>query len=120
MENILKRDKKVRREVRKFRTRKRVNGTEERPRLVIIKSLKYLYAQLINDVQGKTITGTSSLKSGLKNSKNIDAAIELGKVVGGLLKEKGINKVVFDRNGYLYHGKVKAFADSVRETGIDF
>ncbi|MCP4482634.1 MAG: 50S ribosomal protein L18 [bacterium] len=120
MENKLKRDRKVRHSVRKFRARKRIKGTEERPRLVLFKSLKYLYAQVVNDSVGHTICGTSTLKSTAKNAKNIDSAVELGTIVGVLLKDKGISKVVFDRNGCLYHGKIKAFADSVRAEGINF
>jgi len=124
MENKLKRDKNLRRNVRKFRIRKRVVGTQERPRLVIVKSLRYLYAQLINDSESKTIIGFSTLSKELvekiDNTKNIEASKFFGEFVGEKLTEKGISKIVFDRNGYLYHGKVKAFADAVRSKGIEF
>ena len=125
MENKLKRDKNLRRNVRKFRIRQRVAGTHERPRLVIVKSLKYLYAQIINDNENKTLVGFSTSSKDMaekleKSRKNLDASKFFGELVGEKLAEKGINKVVFDRNGYLYHGKVKAFADAVRSKGIEF
>lgn len=125
MENKLKRHKNLRRDVRKFRIRKAVSGTQDRPRLVLIKSLKYLYAQIINDNANQTIVGFSTLNKEMaeklnKSRKSLDASKSFGEFVGEKLSEKGISKVVFDRNGYLYHGKVKAFADAVRSKGIEF
>jgi large subunit ribosomal protein L18 len=125
MENKLKRDKNLRRNVRKFRIRNRVVGTQERPRLVLIKSLKYLYAQIINDNENNTIVGFSTLNKDVagkldKSKKNLEASKFFGEIVGTELITKGNKKVVFDRNGYLYHGKVKAFADAVRSKGIEF
>jgi large subunit ribosomal protein L18 len=120
----LTRDKYTRRAERKMRIRKTVSGTLERPRLVLYKSLKYLYAQIIDDSNQKTLIGCSTLakdiKGKLKSCSNKDAAKMLGGYLGEKAKTKGIKKVVFDRNGYLFHGVVKVFADSVRETGIEF
>ncbi|MFC1566714.1 50S ribosomal protein L18 [bacterium] len=118
------RDKKLRRDLRKFRIRKKIHGTKDVPRLVIFKSLKNLYAQLINDDDQKTIFGSSTLckelKGKLSNAKNIDSSKKFAEVVAKQAKSKKIGKVVFDRNGYLYHGKVKAFAESLRENGMIF
>ena len=109
---------------RKKRVRKKVSGTKERPRLAIFKSLKHLYAQIIDDIDGKTLvfvtTNTKDFKEKHKSCKNVIAAKELGKLLGEKAKENKIEKVVFDRNIYKYHGKVKAFADAVRECGIKF
>ena len=109
---------------RKKRVRKKVSGTKERPRLSIFKSLIHLYAQIIDDIDGKTLvfvtTNTKDFKEKHKIYKNVNAAKELGKLLGEKAKEKKIEKVVYDRNIYKYHGKVKAFADAVRECGIKF
>ncbi len=109
---------------RKKRIRSVISGTPERPRLTFYKSLKNLYAQLIDDTQGRTIASLSTLskelRERLKGRKNLTAARELGEKFGDILKEKGIKKVVLDRNGYKYHGRLKAFADAVRSRGIDF
>jgi large subunit ribosomal protein L18 len=99
--------------IRKFRIRKKVSGTEIRPRLTVFKSLKTLYVQAIDDVAGNTIC--SAL---VKNKKNIEAAKELGKLMSDKIKEKSINEVVFDRNGYRFHGVIKILADTIRENGI--
>jgi len=124
MDRKLVRDKELRREVRKFRIHKKIKGSNERPRLVFNKTLKYLYAQLINDSKGITIKGFSTISKDLNiettNRKNIISAKILGEFVGAKLKELGVDKIVFDRNGYLYHGKVKIFADAVRSKGIQF
>lgn len=110
--------------IRHKRIRKKVFGTSERPRLCIYKSLKYIYAQIINDEIGHTIVAASSLepeiKSRLESTKSIDAAKYVGKLIAERAKEKGITKVVFDRSGYPYHGRVKALADAVREGGLEF
>ena len=105
----------------KERIRSKVSGTTERPRLAIFKSQKYIYAQLIDDAAGKTLASASS-KDGDSSAKGANAAA--AKAVGALIakraKDKGITRVVFDRGGYLYHGNVKALADSARENGLEF
>ncbi len=109
---------------RKRRIRKKVFGTKEKPRLTIYKSLKHFYAQIIDDIEGKTLvfvsTNEKQFKEKHKSCKNLEAAKELGKALGKKAKEKKIERVVFDRNAYKYHGKIKAFADVVRESGIKF
>jgi large subunit ribosomal protein L18 len=109
---------------RKRRIRSVISGTSERPRLSFYKSLNNLYAQLIDDTQGKTIASISTLskelRDKLKGKKNLNTARELGEKFGDILKEKGIKKVVLDRSGYKYHGKLKSFADAIRSRGIDF
>lgn len=104
---------------KKVRVRKVVIGSAERPRLSVYRSLKAIYAQLIDDATGTTLLSASTLaEKGV--SKNVKSAKELGKKVAEMALEKKIQTVVFDRNGYLYHGKVKAFADSAREAGLKF
>jgi len=108
---------------RHIRVRKKVAGTAERPRLYVRKSLKHLYAQVVDDspeAGSKTLAifTTATKDNNGKHSANVNAAVELGKIVGTELKARGITQVVFDRGGYRYHGVVKAIADSVRETGI--
>jgi large subunit ribosomal protein L18 len=123
MDNKIKRNKNIRRAVRVFRIREKISGTTDRPRLLFTKTLKYLYAQIINDSENKTLFSMTTLNNkdiNTKSFKNKDVAVLFGKLVGDKLKENGIEKLVFDRNGYLYHGKVKAFADAVREKGINF
>jgi len=123
MDNKIRRSKNIRRDVRIFRIRKKIKGTNDRPRLIFIKSLKYLYVQLVNDLDNKVISGFTTLNNKnivLKNFKNINAASVFGKFVGEKLKGLGISKLVFDRNGYKYHGKVKVFADALRSEGINF
>lgn len=111
----------------RFRKKKHINkvvsGTAERPRLVVFKSLKHIYAQLVDDVNQKTITGMSSLSKELQDeiqsSKNkLDVAKIIGKSIGKKAQDMKIESVVFDRNGYLYHGRVKAVADGAREVGL--
>jgi len=116
---------KIQRQIRrKKRVRKKISGAKEKPRLTIYKSLKHLYAQIVDDTEGKTLvfvtTNTKDFKEKHKSCKNLQSAKELGKLLGEKAKEKNIEKVVFDRNIYKYHGKVKAFAESVRECGIKF
>jgi large subunit ribosomal protein L18 len=114
------------RTIRHFRIRKKVRGTTERPRLSLYPSLLHLEAQIIDDFQEKTLVGfTTKAKdfkktSGLKSGGNVKAAVVFGKYVATKAKEKGIQKVVFDRGGFLYHGRVKAFADAAREQGLAF
>ena len=103
------------------RIRKKLRGTSERPRLAIFRSVAHIYAQVIDDSQGTTLASASSTeKSELKTGGNVAAAKEIGKRVAERAKEKGIAKVVFDRGGYLYHGRVKALADAAREGGLEF
>jgi len=113
------------RERRKKRIRKKVSGTAERPRLCIYKSLRHLYAQIIDDSVGKTLaavtTNTKELKAeGRKSFANQDYAKRLGKAIAEKALAAGITQVVFDRSGYPYHGVVKAFADAAREGGLKF
>jgi large subunit ribosomal protein L18 len=102
------------------RIRRKVSGTTERPRLAVFRSVAHIYAQVIDDAKGVTIVSASS---GEKDSKstggNIAAAKAIGKRVAERAKEKGITRVVFDRGGYLYHGRVKALADAAREAGLE-
>jgi large subunit ribosomal protein L18 len=106
------------------RIRSRVQGTAERPRLSVFKSLKHLYAQVIDDRRGVTLVSASSLDEGFtseqKGGGNVEAAKKVGALVARRAKEKGVTRVVFDRGGYPYHGKVKALADSARENGLEF
>lgn len=102
---------------RHFRVRKKVNGTGERPRLVIFRSLKHIYAQLVDDVSMRTLmTVTDAGAEGKKTEKSA----EVGKRIAQRAKEAGITRVVFDRGGYKYHGRVKAVADGAREGGLEF
>ena len=105
------------------RIRKRMVGTPERPRLNVYRSLNHIYAQVIDDLHGKTLVSASTVE-GAKASKrtggNVASAKEVGKRVAERAKEKGIAKVVFDRGGYLYHGRIKALADAARAAGLQF
>lgn len=111
------------RQRRKIRIRKKVNGTEERPRLVVYRSNLHIYAQIVNDRQGATIVSASTLAMS-KNEKGLhctrETAQRVGQEIARLAKEKNITKVVFDRNGYIYHGRIKAVADGAREGGLEF
>ena len=100
------------------RIRAKLSGTGERPRLNVYRSLNHIYAQVIDDQKGETLVSASSIK--LKTGGNVAAAREIGKKVAELAVEKGIKKVVFDRGGYLYHGRIKALADAAREAGLEF
>lgn len=120
--NTLKR-KKVLRQKRVWRIRKKISGTSERPRLCVSFTNKHIYAQAIDDTTGKTLLSVSSLSKELKSenlSANREGAVRLGKAFSAKAKEFGLGKVVFDRHGRPYHGRVKDFADSVREGGIEF
>jgi large subunit ribosomal protein L18 len=110
-------DKDRRRHARKVHIRKRVSGTAECPRLCVFRSNKALSVQAIDDVKGVTLASASTLEN-LKNT--VDGGLQIGEVAGKRLIEKGIKTVVFDRNGYLYHGKVKAIAEGARKAGIAF
>ncbi len=115
-------DEKIRRRKRrKTRIRGRINGTAERPRISVFKSNRYLYAQAVNDESGATLTSCSTVHGAGKGLKlTVEDAGKLGKIFGEELKSGGFKTAVFDRNGYLYHGVVKAFADGVRESGVTF
>jgi len=102
------------------RIRRKLSGTEERPRLNVYRSLNHFYAQVIDDQKGETIVATSTLALKLKTGGNVAAAKEIGKSIAEKAVEKGIKKVVFDRGGFLYHGRIKALADAAREAGLEF
>jgi large subunit ribosomal protein L18 len=116
--------KLTRRTQRKARTSGSVRGNTERPRLSIFRSVKNIYAQVIDDTTGKTIAAASSVakeaKGKLKHGGNRTAAVEIGKTIAAKAIEKGVTQVAFDRNGYRYHGRVKALADAAREAGLKF
>jgi len=109
---------------RKSRIRKKVEGTPERPRLTVFRSAKHIYAQVVDDTKGMTLVTVSTLSKDLRadagDKAKSDAAKLIGTAVATACKSKGIAKVVFDRNGYLYHGRIKALADAAREAGLDF
>ena len=102
------------------RIREKMSGTAARPRLNVYRSLNHIYTQLIDDAAGVTLASASTLQAKLKTGGNVAAAKELGKLIAEKAQEKGIKKVVFDRGGYLYHGRVKALAEAAREAGLDF
>jgi large subunit ribosomal protein L18 len=102
------------------RIRRKLAGTEERPRLNVYRSLNHIYAQVIDDQKGETIVATSTLALKLKTGGNVAAAKEIGKSIAEKAVEKGIKRVVFDRGGFLYHGRIKALADAAREAGLEF
>ena len=109
------------------RIRKKLAGTTERPRLNVYRSVNHIYAQVIDDAEGKTIVSATSVEKGkgVKGEKrptggNVSSAKEVGKLIAERAKDKGIKKVVFDRGGYLYHGRIKALADAAREAGLEF
>jgi large subunit ribosomal protein L18 len=103
------------------RIRRKVAGTEQRPRLAIFRSVNHIYAQLIDDEKGNTIASAGSVEKDLGGKGgNVEGAKLIGQKVAERAKEKGITKVVFDRGGYLYHGRVKALADAAREAGLEF
>lgn len=118
---IIKIDKNVARLKRHKRVRARVFGTSDKPRLCVFRSLKHIYAQIIDDNAGRTLVSASSLEKGFGfNGGNVAGAYEVGKLVSARAIEKGIVNVVFDRGGYLYHGRVKSLADGARENGLKF
>ena len=110
-----------------LRQRKRINGTAERPRLRVYRSVSHIYAQVIDDLNGTTLAAAASTEPALKSvfaantrGGNVAGAKALGKTIAERLQEKGIKRVVFDRGGYLYHGRIKAVADAAREAGLEF
>ncbi|MFV1951222.1 MAG: 50S ribosomal protein L18 [Nitrospinota bacterium] len=114
----------VRRTFRKKRVRKKISGTPERPRVSVFRSLRHIHAQIIDDLNGKTVVAASTLDKELKGRINNGGNVEAAKLVGAILAERAlksnISKVIFDRNGFLYHGRVKALAMEMREKGIEF
>jgi large subunit ribosomal protein L18 len=119
------RGKRMRRKRAHFRIRNRIQGTPSRPRLSVFKSLHYIYAQVIDDLNGRTLVQANSsevdLQGGLKASpSSCEAALAVGKAVAERAKEKGVEQVVFDRGGFIYHGRVKAVAEGAREKGLVF
>jgi large subunit ribosomal protein L18 len=102
------------------RIRRKLRGSAERPRLNVYRSLNHIYVQLVDDDCGETLLSASSQAGKMKNGGNVAAAREVGRLVAERAREKGIRKVVFDRGGYLYHGRIKALADAAREAGLEF
>jgi len=120
----LKRTKREARIRRHRRIRKKVFGTPERPRLSVYGSLKHMYAQIIDDMKGHTLVAASTLdkeiRGEIKHGGNVEAAKRVGQLIAKRAVEKGIKKVVFDRGGFRYHGRIKALADAAREAGLEF
>ena len=121
------RTKKDRRDRIRLRQRKRITGTAVRPRLAVFRSVAHIYAQVIDDMEGKTVAAAASTESALKSvfsgkvrGGNLAGAQALGEIIATRLKEKGISRVVFDRGGNLYHGRVRAVADAARKAGLEF
>ena len=114
----------VGRERRKLRIRRKISGTPERPRLSVFRSAKHIYAQVVDDVSGKTVAHASTLsrdvRASIAESTKVDAAKSVGQAIAKVLLAKGIDSIVFDRNGYLYHGRVRALADAARAAGLKF
>jgi len=115
-------DKNKARKKRHLRIRNRIAGTALRPRLNVFRSSKHIYAQLIDDATGVTLVSASSMDKdlGLTSGSNIEAATAVGTLIANRAKEKGLEEIVFDRGGYLYHGRVKALAEAAREAGLQF
>ena len=115
-------DKNDKRQKRHFRSRKNIFGTAEKPRLNVYRSLSNIYAQIINDVTGETLVSASTVEKDIKENYggNIEAAKAVGEAIAKKALEKGIKVVVFDRGGYLYHGRVAALATAAREAGLEF
>ena len=121
---VSKKSRKEVREKKHLRLRNRFAGTAERPRLAVFRSNKHMYAQIIDDVKGVTLVSASTLqaevKEGLEYTDTVEAAAKVGKVIGEKALNAGIKEVVFDRGGFVYHGKIKALADAAREAGLAF
>ncbi len=121
---ITKGDKNKARLKRHLRVRKKIQGTAERPRLNVYRSSKHIYAQLIDDVAGVTIVSASTmdkeLSSEIGNGGNVESARKVGEVIAKRAQDKGVKGIVFDRGGYLYHGRIQALADAAREAGLEF
>lgn len=112
------------REKRHLRLRNKISGTAQKPRLAVFRSNKHIYAQIIDDSIGNTICSASTMEASLRDkfekTSDVEAAKKVGEIVAKKALEKGINTVVFDRGGYIYHGKVQALADAAREAGLQF
>jgi len=111
----------------KHRIRKRVQGSEARPRLTVFRSVTHIYVQVVDDMTGRTLASASTVDPKVKGAMqpaerggNIEGAKAIGRTIAARLKEQGVTRVVFDRNGFLYHGRVKAVADAAREAGLEF
>lgn len=121
---IIKPSRNIARKKRHYRIRNHIKGTAVRPRLTVFRSNSNIYAQLIDDVLGHTLVSASTMdkdvKKGLKGTANVEAAAKVGAAVAKRALDKGIDTVVFDRSGYIYHGKIKALADAAREGGLKF
>jgi len=121
---VSKRSRAELREKKHMRMRNRFSGTAQRPRLAVFRSNNHMYAQIIDDTVGNTLVAASTLekeiKGELKKTNDVEAAAYLGKVIAQRAKNKGISEVVFDRGGFLYHGKIKALAEAAREAGLVF
>ena len=121
---VSKKSRTVVRENKHRRMRSRLTGTAERPRLAVFRSNNHMYAQIIDDTVGNTLVSASTLqkdvKAELEKTNNVEAAAYLGTVIAKKAIEKGITSVVFDRGGFIYHGKIKALADAAREAGLNF
>ncbi|MCY0887415.1 MAG: 50S ribosomal protein L18 [Alicyclobacillaceae bacterium] len=121
---ITKENRNEARQRRHIRVRAKVSGTTQRPRLNVFRSNKHIYAQVIDDVTGVTLVSASSLdkelRDGQANGGTVEAAKKIGRLVAERAKAKGVTAVVFDRGGYLYHGRVQALADAAREAGLEF
>ncbi len=120
----MKRTAREKRLIRHRRIRRKIVGTPERPRLCVYKSLKHMHAQIIDDIAGHTLVSASTvepiLREQLQSTGNIEAARAVGRLIAQRALEKGIKKIVFDRGGFLYHGRVAALADAAREAGLEF
>ena len=116
---IKRQDRKVNRSKRHKRVRVHVAGTSQKPRLAVFRSLNHLYAQLIDDAQSRTLAAASTLELKAKGN-GVAQAAEVGKAIATKAKAAGVNAVVFDRGGFLYHGRIKALADAAREAGLEF
>jgi large subunit ribosomal protein L18 len=117
----MKGSRKDARSRRHARGRKSLRGTTQRPRLAVYRSNRYIYAQVIDDLEGKTLAAASSQESDLRGERlNLDTAAKVGTLVADRAKEAGVSAVVFDRGGYKYHGRLKALADAAREAGLEF
>lgn len=118
---ITKADKNATRRKRHARVRAKLSGTEARPRLNVFRSNKHIYAQLIDDVKGVTLASASTLDKEVNvEGNNLEAAKQIGELIAKRAVEKGYKSVVFDRGGYLYHGRIQALADAARENGLEF
>lgn len=121
---MLSYQREIGRKRRQERVRKKVRGTDTRPRVCVYRSLKHIYVQVISDERGMTLASVSTLspelKGKLKKTKGLEAARQVGKLLAQVCKEKSIGSVIFDRNGFLFHGRVKALAEAAREGGMIF